>query len=646
MDFSKMSDEELDAFIANAEATQAPPVDQTSQTESFVRGTAQEATMGFADEIEAAVDTVMSGDISIDNYYKNKAIVNEEYRKAEEHNPAAYMAGQGTGLVGSMFIPGLNVAKGAKIGTYAAKGAISGAIVGAGKASEGETLEGAATGGAVGGVLGGVIGKTIDKLGSFAANKKATQMLGITTAKQNQLTQQHLNKVTGDTFLGAQRLKQKAASEMVDLPTYVDRLGNMPLIDTVEEGTKKVTSSGKKILNHALFGTTDDLLLDVSDNIKRLENVRNELLPDIDAKDAASTALSEIRTKFNDYLTNKTATPEAAKMAASLLDTVENSVTRTQSINKSAEKGIEVMSTIKDKITAKDLYNVRHSIDTYISDAAWSSVDQTAKKQLVSIARGVLNNSVDGLSDGADKIVREQLQHSYFLKDHFEKVVMNPKTKWGGVTDSIALATTIATGSPVAVMTKGMYNLATMSDASVAIPMMKTAQWMQKRGSGAARLATRLAVELDNPDQFGKIVEATAAQADLEDSPIERNYADIINKQNQILALVNNEVPQMYNQILQAFEEDNKEALLPLLDQVSKNPKFAKYFQQGLGFDGRLFSEEDKKTAINFIQGLNISMRQKAEKIKEIIEKGIAPTVEEETHPASLFAQKLQKPRM
>jgi hypothetical protein len=223
---------------------------------------------------------------------------------------------------------------------------------------------------------------------------------------------------------------------------------------------------------------------------------------------------------------------------------------------------------------------------------------------------------------------------------------MNPKTKWGGVTDSIALATTIATGSPVAVMTKGMYNLATMSDASVAIPMMKTAQWMQKRGSGAARLATRLAVELDNPDQFGKIVEATAAQADLEDSPIERNYADIINKQNQILALVNNEVPQMYNQILQAFEEDNKEALLPLLDQVSKNPKFAKYFQQGLGFDGRLFSEEDKKTAINFIQGLNISMRQKAEKIKEIIEKGIAPTVEEETHPASLFAQKLQKPRM
>jgi hypothetical protein len=102
----------------------------------------------------------------------------------------------------------------------------------------------------------------------------------------------------------------------------------------------------------------------------------------------------------------------------------------------------------------------------------------------------------------------------------------------------------------------------------------------------------------------------------------------------------------MYHQMVLAFEEDNKEALLPLLDQVSKNPKFAKYFVPGTGMDGRVYTEEDKKSVIDQIRGFNISMRQIAEHVKNVMEKGIVPVIQEETHPASLFAQKLQKPRM
>ena len=156
-----------------------------SETESAIRGGAQGLSFNLADEATGAVEALgglVSGN-SLENllqdYKKYRDESRAAYKAAEEANPNAYLAGEVTGAVGSSFIPGLgvlNAAKGAKLGTLAAKGAASGALSGLGMTEElnDKAIVDVGVGGLVGGAAGPVLalsGEGLSKLGSAANNK-------------------------------------------------------------------------------------------------------------------------------------------------------------------------------------------------------------------------------------------------------------------------------------------------------------------------------------------------------------------------------------------------------------------------------------------------------------------------------------------
>lgn len=127
--------------------SQEPPPPNISTTESALRGAAQVASMGFADEatggLEALKEVALSeaeiGDLArLYKKYRDESRAN--YKKAEEANPLAYGAGQVAGGAATMVIPGLNVAKGASVLNAGVKGAIAGGLGGIG-GSEKEGLE-------------------------------------------------------------------------------------------------------------------------------------------------------------------------------------------------------------------------------------------------------------------------------------------------------------------------------------------------------------------------------------------------------------------------------------------------------------------------------------------------------------------------
>jgi hypothetical protein len=164
------------------EDAEAPEV---SKVTSVLRGAAQGATLGFADEIAGIAESALSDK----TYRQARDESRAAYREAQAANPISYGAGQLAGGVATSFVPGagaLNLARlGTGIGAQVARGALSGAIAGVGEAEgpEGKMMSledmGAAgvRGGALGGVVGGALGTAAKAFVGGAAQRDATRIL-------------------------------------------------------------------------------------------------------------------------------------------------------------------------------------------------------------------------------------------------------------------------------------------------------------------------------------------------------------------------------------------------------------------------------------------------------------------------------------
>lgn len=156
-----------------------------SQVDAGIRGAAQGATFGYADEATAGVGGLIDwaqgklgqrGDISLsDAYHTRRQAIRNADAKAEQDYGKTFLGGQVVGGLLTAFVPGLNAAnavKGAGVVQTAVKGAAAGALAGTGAAKEitdipAEGVKGAMLGGAIGGgakVAGKVAGAVVDKL--------------------------------------------------------------------------------------------------------------------------------------------------------------------------------------------------------------------------------------------------------------------------------------------------------------------------------------------------------------------------------------------------------------------------------------------------------------------------------------------------
>lgn len=156
--------------------------------DAFLRGAAQGATLGMADEITAGVGSLydylsakagLRGDISLGDAYRTRRdSIRRADDRAEAENPLTFAAGGLVGGAASAFAPGgaaLNAAKGARLSTVAGKGATAGGLAGAGSSRAELTGGDADYGGLAGDVaVGGLVGAGIGTgLRGIAAGAKA-----------------------------------------------------------------------------------------------------------------------------------------------------------------------------------------------------------------------------------------------------------------------------------------------------------------------------------------------------------------------------------------------------------------------------------------------------------------------------------------
>jgi hypothetical protein len=146
---------------------------EISQTESALRGAAQGASFGFADEIEARLKSLL-GDKTYEEIIPE---IRQRYDKAAEQNPYSYYGAEIAGGL-AVPVPGTTLltaplkakkiagaAKSASLSNAALEGAVGGALYGAGSSTGADAAEVAkdvATGAVVGGVAAPVITKGLE----------------------------------------------------------------------------------------------------------------------------------------------------------------------------------------------------------------------------------------------------------------------------------------------------------------------------------------------------------------------------------------------------------------------------------------------------------------------------------------------------
>jgi len=154
------------------------PAEAYGRGESAFRAAAEGATMGWSAELEALARQPM-------NPAKRKALrqlLESRYQASQRKYPVMTTAAEIGGTIPTMFIPGLNVAKGAGLVAAAGRGALAGGIYGLGKAKAGidepvemvkEAVPGAAMGAGLG-AAGTAIGKMVSP-GAFAGLRSAAE---------------------------------------------------------------------------------------------------------------------------------------------------------------------------------------------------------------------------------------------------------------------------------------------------------------------------------------------------------------------------------------------------------------------------------------------------------------------------------------
>lgn len=280
-DYSSMSTEELSSLKELISSNQQLSSEETNKDEpgmmeAGLRGAAQGASFGFADEATAGLESLLTNK-DYDTALKESR---EAYKAAEEAHPIVSFAGN---LAGGLVVPLpggslLSSVKGAKAAegalALAKQGAMFGGLSAAGMSESRDTKQlakdiasGAALGGAITPVLGkgipaiakyakekvtgSTFGKDIGEIFNLAKNNSefgSIEFLDKMTAKNRELTNEFLNKVEKEPNKAIQKMWDEAKSSAPEMSIEdFNKLINPHLEKLPEDVKTKVVKSLDKL---------------------------------------------------------------------------------------------------------------------------------------------------------------------------------------------------------------------------------------------------------------------------------------------------------------------------------------------------------------------------------------------------------------
>lgn len=271
------------------------------------RAVAKGALFDFADEAEAALQMLASGEISGDEYSRIKSQINADYDAWAKANPEEAFGLETAGGIGASFIPGVGlVGRGVqaatrigKIGSTglraAATGALSGALSGVGQADTMADIPGSVIENALlGGVTGGVAGKGFETAARGVARGRDAVMrrLGretMTPSAEDRAVAEILYGATEGRTSPQRGVGATALSEKYGVPTPFGL--STPELTSLTEKVLAKPSAGREELARTLVETQTEAA-------NRIAGQAEEALPGaqdyFDVEDAITASLRRI----------------------------------------------------------------------------------------------------------------------------------------------------------------------------------------------------------------------------------------------------------------------------------------------------------------------------------------------------------------
>lgn len=129
-------------------------------------------------------------------------------------------------------------------------------------------------------------------------------------------------------------------------------------------------------------------------------------------------------------------------------------------------------------------------------------------------------------------------------------------------------------------------------------------------------------------EEFEDMVYDYNSRVNLYSNPISRNDEAVKDKLDDIINVSARVAPELSEAIIKRRQMG--EDMGDIFDQMSKLPEMSRFFEPGQGWNGRLYSEEDKAAAIKQVQGLylkgNLPAIKKREMENQIRSTGVIPS--------------------
>lgn len=620
----------------------------TGPVEAFARGAAEIVTMDFADEIEAGLDTAsdyLSGEFnSIEDlsntYNKNLDAARDEYAAGKMQHPDAYLAGQVTGGVGSAFIPGGAVIKGAnataKAISAAKISALYGGVAGLGQTEEDKLSLKGALATAEGAVLGAVGGSVVHGVSKVAAPilSKVGQKLGISPENL-------IKKAYTGIGLKTQGAKTKFNDKLV-------RKGKDP-VKWINNIAKETDINGKPLIGNVMEGY-ESIAIKTKNKIKKYALERDDILSQVKKPIDRQGLATSIKANL---LKDKSIKAGDAK---AINDLINEQILMKPGMIKTKQHGEQLgMVVNEDPLSALDFSQLRKDLGNQINFDSFSKSTGAIKKALYKAFNDKGDDIVfrelgeelakknKGLRGKMSDLI--DLEDSLKIGQNYEKFGETAYIK-----DTFALYRDKAAADFI-IPGSGKYIAGTM----LALRKMSMSPRLGRRKAfNADRLADalpnmsesslrRLVVTSDHEDfsVFNSAMAAGIAESDFKQDPLPRQADRAIERQESIMALVNEHAPQYASQIQKAFETGDKAIIGNIMCELADLPKAQGLIEEGIGFDGIAYKQQDKDICLRQLNASGIPGSQRVKMALDLKKNGIIPDFNKVVQPE----QKIHIPR-
>lgn len=578
----------------------------------------------FAKDVAAGVEAIVDPEERSfgEAYTRNKKEWDQAINEAEEKNPVAFTAGDIVGGVSSLALPGSATIKGA-----AAFGALSGL-----SRSEDREVTDIIAGAALG-TIGGTIGKGLQKgaqtmrkaLGNLSRGGALEQAGALTPGKTREI-----NKTIQKIFnpMG-NKSRVETTNEFVET-MYKETLDGDPLFRAFDSPAEIFEKAGRK---KNIYGKEIGKLLKEADEVAGeidTESLYNKILKESDL--------------LKRQMSDDPVTANLAAKAKADLDTVFKEAVGFEQQTNTPIMGFKRMG-------VKRLHDLKSDIADTVSKSFKKelgdlSVDTAVKKQQVGIISDEIENLVE--NSGVDtKIAKSfgDLNKKWRTLNMIEDLNMDiafsdsggPLKKVrqligarGLIAGSLFAAGGAAKETALMLGT-GLNVLANdpRTASVLAVGARKFNNFIQANPSSelVRRVTTASAI---SSESFRVALHSAVSEVGFMESPLPRDPKAVKERSDDVLQVFQYHQPQIAGSLRQAIDQDDDEGINQIMEQVSKDPKTKGLIEEGVGWGGKVYDPVMKAQLEEDIKTKDMSLKQKLELKKNLIENNIIPVPEPE----------------